>query len=114
MHAFNTLSVALVSTLASFGLTSPVNVSPAPRALLANQAIVNMYSGSSCGGSSESFSVTNSYACRAVTSPKASIEVSENNCATYTWSGSNCGGSSMHITGDSCFSVLYAAVSVQC
>ncbi|KAI9642295.1 hypothetical protein NHQ30_009097 [Ciborinia camelliae] len=81
----------------------------------AHQAIINCYSGDTCGGTSTSFNVVGkgSYSCTAVYNV-GSIEVSENDCATHVWSGSNCEGDSEHITGGACFSVEYASVSVKC
>ncbi|KAI1399493.1 hypothetical protein F4819DRAFT_488495 [Hypoxylon fuscum] len=116
MYAMNTFTAALLSTVGSFAAASPLDMSPVPRAALANQAVVNMYSGSTCGGTVQSFTLVGNgaYKCQAVSGAKDSIQVSENNCATYTWSGSNCGGSSQHISGNVCTTVPYAAVSVQC
>ncbi|PSR82640.1 hypothetical protein BD289DRAFT_475111 [Coniella lustricola] len=82
---------------------------------LTNIAQVNLYSTSTCGGTVQSFSVTSGASvCVAVDGDKASIDVIENDCATYVWSGTNCEGNSLHISGDTCTSVLYGSVSVQC
>ncbi|KAH6655977.1 hypothetical protein BKA67DRAFT_657871 [Truncatella angustata] len=105
MYAMNAV---ILSILAAWASASPAVV---PKANVAN---VNMYSGSSCGGSTQSFTVTDGYRCQPVSGAKASISVSENGCATYTWSGTNCQGSSLHINGDQCTSVLFGSVSVQC
>ncbi len=79
MHAKNAFTFALLSALTAFVSASPLDVSNVPRDALANQAIVNMFSGSTCGGDVQSFTVTGkgSFFCQAVNSPKASIQISE-------------------------------------
>ncbi|KAH8200930.1 hypothetical protein TruAng_004868 [Truncatella angustata] len=68
MYAMNAV---ILSILAAWASASPAVV---PKANVAN---VNMYSGSSCGGSTQSFTVTDGYRCQPVSGAKASISVSE-------------------------------------
>ncbi|KAI1286155.1 hypothetical protein F5Y03DRAFT_154499 [Xylaria venustula] len=114
MYSMRSTIIALLSAIPLLVAASPVDVSLAPRAALANLAVVNLYSGGTCGGSDESFTVTAGYVCHRVSSARASIQVAESGCSTNTWSGTDCLGSSQHITGDKCFSVLFGSVSVQC
>ncbi|APA09107.1 predicted protein [Sclerotinia sclerotiorum 1980 UF-70] len=117
LAAFCTLATAMPAAISATETAPVITATISPHRITpdANQASVNAYSGSSCDGTSTSFNVVGSgaYSCTPVTNVR-SIEVSENRCATYVWSGNNCEGSSTHITGNSCFSVLFASVSVQC
>ncbi|KAJ2999065.1 hypothetical protein NUW58_g120 [Xylaria curta] len=79
MYAAKPAIITLLSAISFLATASPVDVSPAPRGALANVAVVNLYSGNTCGGAVESFTVTGGRVCHPVGSPKASIQVSENN-----------------------------------
>lgn len=77
MQAFITIAFALLSTIVVSA--TPLDSNVAPRAALAHQAVVNMYSGTTCDGAVQSFSVVGNgaYQCVAVNGPKGSILVSE-------------------------------------
>ncbi|CAD6445810.1 60b05899-d293-4660-a2c3-5ace29e5ece9 [Sclerotinia trifoliorum] len=117
LAAFCTLATAMPAALAATETAPVITPTVTPHRITpnANEAIVNAYSGSSCDGTSTSFNIAGSgaHSCAPVTNVR-SIAVSQNKCATYVWSGNNCEGSSTHISGNSCFSVLFASVSVQC
>ncbi|KAI0470235.1 hypothetical protein F4859DRAFT_515761 [Xylaria cf. heliscus] len=77
MYAVKPAIITLLGALPFLAAASPIDVTPVPRDVLAKLAIVNLYSGSTCGGNTESFSLAAGYICHVVGSPKASIQVTE-------------------------------------
>lgn len=83
---------AAITALGAFLATSVASPAPAPaanasnalkaREELANEAIVNVYSGDTCGGSSSSYTVVGGSLCQAVSNAR-SIEVSEKYVYTF-------------------------------
>ncbi|KAL2793067.1 hypothetical protein BJX66DRAFT_339126 [Aspergillus keveii] len=89
---------------------------PAPLEARDDTANVRMFSGDTCGGAEQSFSVSGSgtYRCVPVSAARRSVLVTGSGCTTTTWSGTNCEGSRYKIPDSGCHSLLYGSVSVQC
>lgn len=145
LGAMTIFGVLIATTAAAPAPAAAADGSPAANplnaraALTDHTAIVNVYTGDSCGGSASSFTASGSgtSVCHPVGNAR-SIQVSAkyvytksihpfplflwggktlsffSDCKTTTWSGGNCQGSSKNIPNSSCYSVLFAAVKVTC
>ncbi|KAJ6780280.1 hypothetical protein PWT90_08468 [Aphanocladium album] len=82
---------------------------------LSSNVNVYMYAGDTCNGQVSQFSLENGgNRCVPVPFAVRSIRAPGHGCSVSTWSGNNCRGSHYNVNDDSCHSVLYGSVYVQC